>query len=253
VESVEAVTPTESAPATESAATVDSTAASMASTAATTGERGRRCQNHGGQSDYQGPQCHVLLHLCNARSRRREAKPSTISADSYRFLMRLPKDGTFPLLCRFCSGERVGRESVCTCEGDEVAIATPPHRFTQMQLLTMTGYTDATRRGFFDGSDIDGRFLFVDPARFAYGQMSWSGTAPGGAIFDRLDRLMTRPVAQVPAPTAPPPVAMSVPDRYVQTPQGDSSVVVPGHWERRLSDHEVYTPPRPPANERQVP
>src|SRR5947209_7779617 len=29
--------------------------------------------------------------------------------------------------------------------------------FTQMQLLTMTGYTDATRRGFFDRSHIDGR------------------------------------------------------------------------------------------------
>ena len=38
-----------------------------------------------------------------------------------------------------------------------VATATPPHRFTQMQLLTMTGYTDATRRGFFDRSHIDGR------------------------------------------------------------------------------------------------
>jgi hypothetical protein len=124
-----------------------------------------------------------------------------------------------------------------------VATATPPHRFTQMQLLTMTGDTDATRRGFFDRSDIAGRFLFVDPARFAYGQMSWSGTAPGGAIFDRLDRLMTQPVPQVPAPTAPPPVDMWVPDRYVQTPQGDSSVVVPGHWERRLTDHEVFTPP----------
>ena len=52
-------------------------------------------------------------------------------------------------------------------------------------------------------------------------------------------------------------------------PQGDSSVVVPGHCERRLTDHEVYTPPfvgatpdgnvmnlpagvRPP-NERQAP
>jgi len=76
VESVEAVTPVESAPATESAATVvpatepaaavESTAASMASTAATTGECGRRCQNHGGQSDYQVPQCHALLHLYNA-------------------------------------------------------------------------------------------------------------------------------------------------------------------------------------------
>jgi hypothetical protein len=78
VESVEAVTPVESAPAaelaatmepaatTESAAAVEPAAASMASTAATTGERGRRCQNHDGQSDYQVPQCHSLLYLCNA-------------------------------------------------------------------------------------------------------------------------------------------------------------------------------------------
>jgi len=98
---------------------VESTAASMASTAATTGERGRRCQNHGGQNGYRVPQCHALLHLCNAWSRCGEPKPSTISEDSHRFLMRLAKDGPFPLLCRFCSGERVGRESVCTCEGDE--------------------------------------------------------------------------------------------------------------------------------------
>jgi hypothetical protein len=97
----------------------------------------------------------------------------------------------------------------------------------------------------------------------AYGQMSWSGTAPGGAIFDRLDRLMTQPVPQVPAPTTPPPVDMWVPDRYVQTPQGDSSVVVPGHWERRLTPFVGATPDgnvmnlpagvRPPANERQAP
>jgi len=216
-----------------------------------------------------------------------------------------------------------------------VATATPPHRFTQMQLLTMTGYTDATRRGFFDRSHIDGRdddvhgtdqhvgcfveyrpntnirsqpahftnpcsdaqssqgveeggiamnravtqlggvllgialLLSVAGPRFAYGQMSWSGTTPGGAVFDRVDRLMTQPAPQVQAPTAPPAVDMWVPDRYVQTPQGDSFVVVPGHRERRLSDHEVYTPPfagatpdgnvmnfsaavRPASNERQA-
>jgi hypothetical protein len=63
---VEPAPATEPAAAVERAATVESTAASMASTAATTGERGRRCKNHGGQSDYQVPQCHALLHLCNA-------------------------------------------------------------------------------------------------------------------------------------------------------------------------------------------
>jgi hypothetical protein len=61
-----------------------------------------------------------------------------------------------------------------------------------------------------------------------------------------------------------------VPDRFVQVPGTDGQVIVPGHWERRLSDHQVYTPPlsgrapngdivnfpagtQPPAHERQAP
>ena len=97
------------------------------------------------------------------------------------------------------------------------------------------------------------------------------GTTPSGAIFDRLhDATMRRPMPQVPSPTAPTPDATWVPDRSVQVPGTDSPVFVPGHWERRLSDHEVYTPPllgrtpngdiinfpagtRPPVNERQAP
>ena len=96
------------------------------------------------------------------------------------------------------------------------------------------------------------------------------GTTPGGAIFDRLHDMTTRPTPQVPSPTAPTPEATWVPDRSVQIPGTDSPVLVPGHWERRLSDHEVYTPPllgrapngdivnfpagaRPPVNERQAP
>src|SRR5881628_2773484 len=87
------------------------------------------------------------------------------------------------------------------------------------------------------------------------------GTTPGGAMFDGLRGATTRPVPRVspaPAPAAP---DTWVPDRYV---------LVPGHWERRLSDHEVYTPPlvgqtpdgrtlnfpagqRPPVDERQGP
>jgi predicted naringenin-chalcone synthase len=47
-----------------------------------------------------------------------------------------------------------------------VATATPEHRFTQAQLLAMAGYADERRRGFFEASDIDGRYLFIDPARF---------------------------------------------------------------------------------------
>ena len=47
-----------------------------------------------------------------------------------------------------------------------VATATPPHRFTQAELLALAGYRDRQRRGFFERSEIDGRHLWVDPARF---------------------------------------------------------------------------------------
>jgi hypothetical protein len=97
------------------------------------------------------------------------------------------------------------------------------------------------------------------------------GTTPGGAMFDRLRQSTTRPLPQTPAPTVRPPDMSWVPDRFVQVPGTDGQVLVPGHWERRLSDHEVYTPPltgrtpqgdttinfpagtRPPVNERQFP
>ncbi len=107
----------------------------------------------------------------------------------------------------------------------------------------------------------------------AFGQMrpAPGGTTPGGAIFDRLNQSSTRPVPTTPAPSVRPPTMLWVPDRLVQVPGVDGQVLVPGHWERRLSDHEVYTPPltgrtpqgdttiqfpagtRPPVNERQSP
>jgi hypothetical protein len=105
----------------------------------------------------------------------------------------------------------------------------------------------------------------------ASGQMrSPRGTTPGGAIFDHLNGSTTQPVPQVPSPTVPSPVETGVPDRYVQTPRGDTQVLVSGHWERRLSHHEVHTLPlldsapngdvinfragvRPPVNERHAP
>ena len=111
---------------------------------------------------------------------------------------------------------------------------------------------------------------FVQTA-FAQMKSPPGGTTPGGAIFDRLNRSSTRPVPQTPAPTVAPPNSTWVPDRFVQVPGVDGQVLVPGHWERRMSDHEVYTPPltgrtpqgdttiqfpagsRPPVNERQYP
>ena len=47
-----------------------------------------------------------------------------------------------------------------------VGTAVRPHRFTQPELLAMAGYADERRRGFFSASDITGRHLWIDPARF---------------------------------------------------------------------------------------
>src|SRR3954471_16394754 len=47
-----------------------------------------------------------------------------------------------------------------------VATATPPHRFSQDQLLAIAGYDDPRRRGFFEKSGIEGRHLYLDPATF---------------------------------------------------------------------------------------
>jgi alkylresorcinol/alkylpyrone synthase len=47
-----------------------------------------------------------------------------------------------------------------------VATATPPHRFSQAELLALAGYDDPRRRGFFEKSGIEGRYLYLDPATF---------------------------------------------------------------------------------------
>ena len=47
-----------------------------------------------------------------------------------------------------------------------VATATPPHRFTQSDILKLAGYRDEERSGFFRRSDIDGRYLWMDPQTF---------------------------------------------------------------------------------------
>jgi hypothetical protein len=73
------------------------------------------------------------------------------------------------------------------------------------------------------------------------------GTTPGGAIFDRLYEDTTRPPRSMPppprAPRAPAGDMLWVPGRHVQVPGVEGQVFVPGHWERRLSEHEVHVPP----------
>src|SRR2546422_1644386 len=47
-----------------------------------------------------------------------------------------------------------------------VATAVPEHRFTQADILKLAAYGDSRRRGFFERSDIEGRYLYIDPERF---------------------------------------------------------------------------------------
>jgi len=51
-----------------------------------------------------------------------------------------------------------------------VATSTPPHRFSQAGVLELAGYTDLVRRGFFGNSQIDGRYLYIDPDRVRTGE-----------------------------------------------------------------------------------
>ena len=48
-----------------------------------------------------------------------------------------------------------------------VGTANPPNRFTQAEVLTLAGYPDERRRGFFLHSDIEGRYLAIERGRFS--------------------------------------------------------------------------------------
>src|SRR5437870_2522119 len=52
-----------------------------------------------------------------------------------------------------------------------------------------------------------------------------------------------RPLACVVPKPGTRPYSVWVPDRYLSTPHTGGTVLVPGHWERRVSDHESYVPP----------
>lgn len=63
---------------------------------------------------------------------------------------------------------------------------------------------------------------------------------PLGALRDST----RRPLPTVPPQPAPPPgQQVWVSDRHVMVPGVPGPVHVPGHWERRISEREVYTPP----------
>jgi hypothetical protein len=58
----------------------------------------------------------------------------------------------------------------------------------------------------------------------------------------QIDRASRAPVPTVARPPAARPDTVWVPDRHFPAPTG-GTVLVPGHWERRISDHESYVPP----------
>ena len=85
-----------------------------------------------------------------------------------------------------------------------------------------------------------------------------------------INAMSTRPTPSSPGHRIVRPHSVWVPDRYVAAPGAPAGVHVPGHWERRVSDREVYVPPlvvvhprgtpelihggiRPPAEERNSP
>ncbi len=68
-------------------------------------------------------------------------------------------------------------------------------------------------------------------------------SSPSGASLDRLYNSVTRPVPTLPAPSVQTPSDVWVPDRIIPVPGQPGGAMVPGHWERRLSDQQHYVPP----------
>ncbi|SRR6266508_5116788 len=67
---------------------------------------------------------------------------------------------------------------------------------------------------------------------------------PGGRPPDAIDHakgLATRPYTTLPVPSAP--AQVYVPERRVFSPQLRREVIVPGHWERRVTDQRMVAPP----------
>jgi hypothetical protein len=68
-------------------------------------------------------------------------------------------------------------------------------------------------------------------------------TTPSGRALDQLTNSVTRPMPAALPPTGSHPADVWVPDRIVPVPDQPGGAIVPGHWERRISDREHYVPP----------
>jgi hypothetical protein len=68
-------------------------------------------------------------------------------------------------------------------------------------------------------------------------------TTPSGSALDRIYNQSTRPMPAAPTPMGQSPADVWVPDRIIPVPGQLGGAMVPGHWERRISDRENYVPP----------
>ncbi|MBI2216182.1 MAG: hypothetical protein HYU51_02695 [Candidatus Rokubacteria bacterium] len=69
------------------------------------------------------------------------------------------------------------------------------------------------------------------------------GASTTAAVVERLNAASMRPVTVPPAAVVPRPDMLWVPDRHVSVPGAPGGVLVPGHWERRTPEGDVYVPP----------
>jgi len=68
-------------------------------------------------------------------------------------------------------------------------------------------------------------------------------SSPSSRALDQLTNSVTRPMPAVPPPAGQHSADVWVPDRIVPVPDQPGGLIVPGHWERRLSDRQHYVPP----------
>ena len=68
------------------------------------------------------------------------------------------------------------------------------------------------------------------------------GPTPTGRAVDQINRQSTKPLPSVPPRETPRTEQVWVPDRWVTVPGEPAPVLVPGHWERKISDREFDVP-----------
>ena len=68
-------------------------------------------------------------------------------------------------------------------------------------------------------------------------------SSPSSRALDQITNSVTRPLPTLPPPAGQSPADVWVPDRIVPVPDQPGGLIVPGHWERRLSDGQHYVPP----------